>query len=74
MALIPVTQEAIYIQNLLHDMGYKHKDACPLVVYEDNQGAIALSKNVQFHKRTHYIEKQYYFVREHVYKGDIKIK
>ena len=55
-------------------MGYKHKDACPLVIYKDNQGAVALSKNVQFYERTHYIEKRYYFVREHVYKGDTKIK
>ena len=37
-----------------------------LKVFEDNQGAIALSKNPEFHKRTKHIDIRYHFVRERV--------
>ena len=37
-----------------------------LKVFEDNQGAIALSKNPKFHKRTKHIDIRYHFVREKV--------
>ncbi|GMF64476.1 unnamed protein product [Phytophthora fragariaefolia] len=35
-------------------------------IYEDNQGAIALAKNPEFHKRTKHIDIRYHFVREKV--------
>lgn len=33
------------------------------LIYADNQGAIKLSENVQFHKRTKHIDIRYYFIR-----------
>ena len=33
-------------------------------VYEDNQGAIALAKNPEFHKRNKHIGIRHHFVRE----------
>ncbi|CAI5701594.1 unnamed protein product [Peronospora effusa] len=35
-------------------------------IYEDNQGAIALAKNPEFHKRSKHIDVRYHFVREKV--------
>ena len=37
-----------------------------LKVFEDKQGAIALSKTPEFHKRTKHIDIRYHFVREKV--------
>lgn len=44
-----------------------------LKVYEDNQGAIALAKNPEFHKRTKHIDIRYHFVREKVEDGHVVI-
>ena len=35
-------------------------------IFEDNQGAIALAKNPELHKRTKHIDIRYHFVREKV--------
>ena len=46
----------------------------PLVVFEDNTGAIALSKNPVTHKRSKHIEIRYHFVREKVRSGEIVLR
>lgn len=45
-----------------------------LKVYEDSQGAIALAKNPEFHKRTKHIDIRYHFVREKVEDGHVVIE
>jgi hypothetical protein len=40
----------------------------------DNTSAISLSKNPIQHSRTKHIEIRYDFIRDHVQKGDIKLK
>ena len=45
-----------------------------LTVFEDNQGAIALAKNPEFHKRTKHIDIRYHFVREKVEEGQVVLK
>ena len=42
------------------------KELPPTVLWEDNQGAIALAKNPVFHKRTKHIQIRYHFVRDAV--------
>ena len=44
------------------------------IIYEDNQGAIALAKNPEYHARTKYIDTQYHFIRECVEKGKVKLE
>jgi hypothetical protein len=39
----------------------------------DNQGAIALGKNPEFHKRTKHIRRRYHFIREAVDTGDVSL-
>lgn len=45
-----------------------------VTVYEDNQGAIALAKNPEFHKRTKHIDIRYHFVREKVEDGQVALE
>ena len=40
---------------------------------EDNQGAIALAHNPEYHARTKHIDVQYHFVRECVEMGKVKL-
>jgi len=48
----------------LQDIGFGQNS--PLVIYNDNQGCIALSKNPVHHQRTKHIRIRYHFLRENV--------
>ena len=50
VALSTATQEVIWLQRLLADVG-EHREE-PIVIHEDNQGAIALAKNREACHRT----------------------
>jgi hypothetical protein len=71
MAVCAAVQEAIYLRRLLEDLGYRQQD--PTVIYEDNQGCIALSENPILHKRTKHIDIRYHFTREKVETGEVKL-
>ena len=46
----------------------------PTTVFEDNQGAMALSKNPKNHSRTKHIDVKYHYVRESVDNGTIAVE
>ena len=65
------TKEAMWLQGLLQQLalpGDNNPNATPhtVVIYGDNQGAIALAKNPQNHGRCKHMEIQQKFVREKV--------
>ena len=72
MALSAAVQEAVYLRRLLSDLGYPQEQ--PTVIYEDNQGCIAMSNNPVMHKRTKHIDIRYHFVREHVESQEIRLE
>lgn len=43
-------------------------------ILADSQGAIALTKNPQYHSRTKHIDIQYHFVRQHVNNNEVTFK
>jgi len=60
------------MKRLLTELGDKSKE--PTVLMEDNQSAIAIAKNPQFHGRAKYIDIRHHFIREKVNEGDIKLE
>ena len=46
----------------------------PTVVQEDNQKAIAMSKNPKFHARTKRIDIKHHFIRDKVENGELILK
>ena len=44
-----------------------------ITLHEDNQAAIALSKNPQFHDRTKHIQVKYHWIREQISNGTFKL-
>ena len=71
MALTQAVKESIWLQALLHNLrAGKHGEELKTINI-DNQSAIALARNPQFHARTKQIGIQYHFVREHVEKQTI---
>jgi len=71
MALTQAVKESLWLQAILYDLGaQKHfKEMGNIAI--DNQGAMALARNPEFHARTKHIDIPYYFVREHIDKGDV---
>ena len=65
-------QETIWLRNLLTSIGYKQLH--PTTIYEDNQGAIALSKNAKSHPRTKHIDIKYHYVRDATEKGHLQLE
>jgi len=45
----------------------------PITLYTDNQNAISLSQNPKFHTRTRHIDTVYYYQREKMKNGVVKI-
>lgn len=68
------TKEAIWLRRLLAGFLGQEKEPTATVIYEDNQGAISLAKNPQFHARTKHIDIQHHFVREKQAEGGVDIQ
>jgi len=64
MAACSTTQEALWLIAILKGLGFSQSK--PVPIYEDNQSAIAYSKNPSHHKYTKHIATKYHFVREQV--------
>jgi len=66
MALTHAITESIWLQALLLDLGARRHLEEVSNIYIDNQGALALATNPEFHARTKHINIQYHFVRHHL--------
>jgi hypothetical protein len=53
IALSSSVQEAIWLKQLT--LGAGHSSSKATVIYEDNQSAISLARNTQFHIRHHFV-------------------
>jgi hypothetical protein len=62
MATSQCTKDAIWLRQLLADVGYVQEGATSII--RDNQGCIQLAKNPMHHFRTKYIDIQHHFIRE----------
>lgn len=72
MALASAAQEAVWLKQLVEEL--TSKSAKPIVVHEDNQAAIKMTKNPQFHGRAKHIAIKYHFIREQVERGTVKLE
>ena len=72
MAASAAAQEAIHLRSLLRSLRFEQGE--PTVIWDDNQGCIAMTKNPTQHKRTKHIDIRYHFVRDAAARGDIKLR
>jgi len=72
IAACEAVKEAIWLKQLLRDSGCQCDKA--IIIKIDNQSAIKLIRNPEFHKRSKYIDIRYHFVREKYSSGDIEIE
>ena len=72
MALSSTAQEAVWMRELNSDLG--NQQSQPTLIFEDNQSAISMAKNPQFHGRSKHINIKYHFIREQVSDDKIRLK
>lgn len=71
IALSLGVREVIWLRRLLDELGFPQENATRINV--DNQSAIKLVSNPEFHQRTKHIDIKYHFVREAVENGAVCI-
>ncbi len=64
-------QIALWLKDVFSELGYRKPDVRSINICGDNQGALALRENPEFHSRTKHISIKYYFVRDYVERGDV---
>lgn len=72
VALSSAAQESLWLQQLFADLTKEPTKS--MVIYEDNQSAIVMAKDPQFHGRSKHINIKYHFIREQVTKGSLELK
>ena len=72
VALCSATQEAVWLRRLLESL--QEGQGKSITIFEDNQGAICLSKNPRDHSRTKHIDIKYHYVRHAVQKGYVDVR
>jgi hypothetical protein len=63
--------QILWIVHTMRDFGMRF-ERVPLMC--DNTSAISVAKNPVFHKKMRHVERRYYFMRDHVEKGDIEMR
>lgn len=72
IALAATIQECLYLTQLLDGID-KHVYVLP-IVYEDNQGTIALAKNPVSRQRCKHVDIKYHFIRSIVTDGKVLLE
>ena len=71
VALASAAQEAMWMKQLLSEISGGVET---ILIYEDNQSAIQMAKNPQFHGRSKHIAIRYHFIRDAVNKKCVTLK
>ena len=63
VALSEASQEAFWLRNVYKELGLLQEDT-PMEIRGDNEGSIAMAKNLQFHKCSKHIARCWHWVHE----------
>jgi len=70
--MLQCVTEMLFILNLLREMMIQINT--PMIIYEDNQGAIFLANNKTTGQQTKHIDVRYHFICELIDNGELEIK
>lgn len=71
IAAATAAREAVWIRTLLNGIGQRREN--PTTLFVDNQSAIHLVRNSEFHKRTKHVDIKYHYIREKVENREIDV-
>ena len=72
MAASALAQEAIWLNRLLEELGFRMPK--PITIYEDDKAAILFSDHPGELRRSKHIDTRKYFIRKAVINGEIKLE
>lgn len=73
VAASEATREIVWLRSLIESLSPSDATTIP-TIFVDNEAAIRLAKNPEFHRRTKHIRIRHFFVREIVQDGQLEIK
>ncbi|KAL0313377.1 UNVERIFIED_CONTAM: Retrovirus-related Pol polyprotein from transposon TNT 1-94 [Sesamum radiatum] len=73
IAASKATKETVWMKNYIQELGVVPSSAEPIVIFCDNNGAIAQAKKPRSHHRSKYILRRYHLLREMVGRGDCRM-
>ena len=73
IAASEAAHEGVWMKEFISDLGVTPSASGPMKIFCDNTGAIALTKESRFHKRTKHIKRRFNSIHEKVKDGDIAI-
>ena len=71
IAAIQAAQEILWLRNLFTEFGYTFSTPSPLHI--DNQSALSVAKNSEYHGRMKHLDLHYYWLRDVVEAGQIDV-
>lgn len=72
MALSAAVQHALFLRNLLKELGFEQKK--PTKIYVDNQAAMELANNGMTTQRTKHIDIKHHFVRDRIERREVTLE
>jgi hypothetical protein len=72
MAACEACTEVVWLRKLISNLFDQTPEST--IIYCDNQSCIRLSEHPVFHERSKHIEIKYYFIRDKVQEGEVKLK
>ncbi|KAL0378555.1 UNVERIFIED_CONTAM: Retrovirus-related Pol polyprotein from transposon TNT 1-94 [Sesamum radiatum] len=73
IAASEAAKEAVWMRNYIRELGVVPSSAEPIVIFWDNNGAIAQAKEPRSHHRSKHIHRRYHLLREMVGRGDCRM-
>ena len=64
---------AVWLKKFLYDLGVVRIEQVPIILFCDNSGAVAQSKDPRNHKKGKHIERKYHIIREIIAGGDVVV-
>ena len=74
IAASEVAKEAVWIKKCITELGVVPIIVHPILLYCDNNGAIAQAKEPRSHQRSKHVLKRYHLIREIIGRNDVKIE
>jgi hypothetical protein len=73
IAASEAAQEGVWMKEFIFDLGVIPSASDPMTIFCDNTGAITISKEPRFHKKTKHIKRRFNSIHNYIKDGDIEL-
>ena len=73
-ATYEATKDAVWLKKFISNLGVVRMEQVPIILFWDNSGAVAQSKDPRNHKKEKLIERKYHIIWDTIARGDVVIE